>query len=198
MVQDPDFELIRRCQSPDPEIAEAAFEELFNAYSERVFNTAHRVLGKIDEASDVTQEAFVIVFRNIGQFAFEARFFTWVYRIVMNLAFDRKKKDENLPSQFSQREDADVMEDHLGADESELEAKFLRDHMDQKIRAAIDRLSPKLQEIVILRHFENQSYAQISTRLGCSLGTVKSRLSRGHRLLQEFLTPLLEQEREKA
>ncbi|MEW6744338.1 MAG: sigma-70 family RNA polymerase sigma factor [Planctomycetota bacterium] len=193
MPEDPDFDLVRRCQSEDLEVWEGAFEELFERYRDRVYNAVLRIVGHPEDALDVTQETFVTVFRSIDRFQFGARFFTWLYRIAMNLAIDRKKRERGQPLVFSHvfspGAGGEIPADAMPAAESSLERRVEEEHAEKRVQSALSRLSPKLRAIVVLRYIEELSYAEIGEILGCSLGTVKSRLNRAHRSLQEFLEP---------
>jgi RNA polymerase sigma-70 factor (ECF subfamily) len=194
MAKDPDFELIRRCQSPDPEVFEPAFDELFNTYKDRIYNTAIRVVGNAEDALDVTQDVFVTVFRKIHDFQFGSRFFTWLYRIVINLAIDNRRRTQSGPALFSQGQVRDSGEPEV-ADADDALGKWTEDdHLEQKVQRALNRLSPKLRAIVVLRYIDGLAYHEIAETLDCSLGTVKSRLNRAHVSLQEFLQPIREQE----
>lgn len=194
MARDPDFDLIGRCQSEDPEVFGPAFDTLFEAYKDRVYNTAYRVVGSAEDALDVTQEVFVTVFRKIHEFQFSSRFFTWLYRIVINLAIDHRRKTQAGPALFSQAM-TDQPVDQEVMDRSDALDKWTQDdHLERKVQVALGRLSPKLRAIVVLRYFEGLAYHEIAEALGCSLGTVKSRLNRAHLSLQEFLQPIREQE----
>jgi RNA polymerase sigma-70 factor (ECF subfamily) len=194
MAKDPDFDLIRRCQSPDPEVFEPAFDELFNTYKDRIYNTAVRVVGNAEDALDVTQEVFVTVFRKIHDFQFGSRFFTWLYRIVINLAIDNRRRTQSGPTLFSQGGMRESGEPEVADGDDALGKWTEDDHLEKKVQRALNRLSPKLRAIVVLRYIDGLAYHEIAETLECSLGTVKSRLNRAHLSLQEFLQPIREQE----
>ncbi|MFO0982268.1 MAG: sigma-70 family RNA polymerase sigma factor [Planctomycetota bacterium] len=194
MARDPDFDLIKRCQSDDPDVFELAFDEIFSLYKDRVYNTAYRVVGNAEDALDVSQEVFVTVFRKIHEFQFGSRFFTWLYRIVINLAIDHRRRLQIGPALFSQAPVEEAAEKEV-ADQGDALNKWAEDdHLERKVQLALGRLSPKLRAIVVLRYFQGLAYHEIAETLGCSLGTVKSRLNRAHLSLQEFLQPIQEPE----
>lgn len=193
MNEDTDFELVRRCQSSDPDEYEAAFRELFEQYRDRVFNTAFRVVGNASDASDVSQDVFLTIFRKIGEFQFGSRFFTWLYRITVNLSIDKKRRLASSPPVVSDgagegRILATIEDESAAAPDSWADSEFV----ERKVHHSIGRLSPKLRAIVVLRYIEGLSYGEISEVMECSIGTVKSRLNRAHKNLEMLLKPLVE------
>lgn len=184
-----DFDLIRRCQSGEPAIYEAAFLELYGRYRDRVYNTAYRVVGNATDAADVTQDVFLALFRKIDEFQFESRFFTWLYRVTVNLSIDRKRR---AVANRANAMDASVDVMSLSAVADERGATGESNVLERDIQRSIDRLSPKLRAIVVLRYIENLSYGDIAAAMECSVGTVKSRLNRAHRSLATLLRPFVE------
>jgi RNA polymerase sigma-70 factor (ECF subfamily) len=195
MLKDPDFELIRRCQTEIGPARDAAFAELFEHYKDRVFNLAGRLLGNPADAEDVSQEAFVTVFRKIHEFRFSSRFYTWLYRVVFNLCVDQRRKGSSstLPETTSGDGEsalANLRDPAPGPFEQVSEG----DSQQRAVERALRRLSEPLRVVVVLRYMEDLAYEEISEVLGISLGTVKSRLSRAHHFLQElFVRPPTDQ-----
>lgn len=193
MQIDPDFELIRRCQTESGPARETAFAELFENYKDRVFNLAGRLLGNPADAEDVSQEAFVTVFRKIQEFRFSSRFYTWLYRVVFNLCVDHRRKGAAavLPGVLSGDGDAmiaTVRDPMPGPSERAAEVESRQ----RMVERALNRLSEPLRAVIVLRYLEDLPYDEIAEVLGISLGTVKSRLSRAHHFLQEMLGPTTE------
>jgi RNA polymerase sigma-70 factor, ECF subfamily len=191
MSDDNEFDLVRRCQSSEPAEFEKAFRELVAHYQDRVFNTALRVLGNTADAADVAQEVFLTVYRKLGEFQFNSRLFTWIYRITVNLSIDRRRRDHSAPPMIS--EAGGVALDSV-ADEGILNADAFAnvEFVERKVQTAISRLSPKLRAIVVLRYIEGLSYEEVAEALECSVGTVKSRLNRAHSSLEALLKPALD------
>jgi RNA polymerase sigma-70 factor (ECF subfamily) len=187
MPKDPDFELIRRCQTETGRAREAAFAELFETYKDRVFNLAGRVLGNPADAEDVSQEAFVTVFRKIREFRFSSRFYTWLYRIVFNLCVDQRRKGaaSALPA-ISSTEGESILAGLSDPDPGPAERVGEGESRRRTVERALRRLSDPLRAVVVLRYMEDLAYEEIADVLGISLGTVKSRLSRAHHSLQEM------------
>ena len=192
---DPDRALVLACQAMEPQGLEGAFRELYVAYRDRVYNVCYRVTGNATDALDAAQETFGVLFRRIGDFRFESRFSSWVYRIAVNTSIDLKRRAATrtwasldalqAPSSGRQVEIAD--EDLEGP-----QASASRHELEDEVQRAIDRLSPKMRAITVLRYLEGLSYDEIAETLGISLGTVKSRLSRAHAALDRELTPVLD------
>lgn len=188
-----DHDLAARCQSGDVVLAESAFLELYDRYQARVFNTAFRVMGNAADAADVVQDVFLIIYRKIAAFQSESRLFTWIYRITVNLSIDRKRRrgSAGLPILADSGADgvlSTVADSNTQTPEEAADQQFV----GERVQRSIDRLSPKLRAIVVLRYIEDLSYGDIAEILDCSVGTVKSRLNRAHRSLQELLRPTVE------
>ncbi len=197
MKLDPDRELIEACQGTTPTGLDGAFRRLYDQYKDRVYNVCYRITGSATDALDASQETFGIVFRKIGDFRFEAKFSSWVYRIAVNASIDMKRRastrwlaslDAAPGAEQSDLPRMDIRDDRV---EMPLAAAS-RHELENEIQAAILRLSPKMRAITVLRYVENLSYDEISETLQISLGTVKSRLSRAHEALDRELTPVLD------
>jgi RNA polymerase sigma-70 factor (ECF subfamily) len=164
-----------------------AFRELYEAYKDRVYSIAFYFFqADADAASEVTQQVFLKLMREIARFRGDAAFPTWLYRLVMNACLDRTR---------GRRPDV------VGADPMTLDAmpaapalsheETLAQHeVARSVHHAVAALPPKLRAVILLRYFDDLSYSDMATVLSCSIGTVASRLSRGHRLLAKKLEPL--------
>ncbi len=174
--------LVRACSEPDSDAFEAAFEALYGRYKDRVYSIAYRITGGSADAMDVMQEAFCVLFRKIGAFRFDARFSTWLFRIVVNCSINHVRREqgrrsaESLPDEYA----AEVGDE---APPAVAETRELGEH----IHSSIQRLSPKLRAVLVLRYQEGLSYEELSETLQVSMGTVKSRLARAHLALERVL-----------
>lgn len=180
-----DWELVQRCQGGEA----GAFQELVARYQQKVFMVALGLLNHREDAMEVAQETFFRAYRKIKEFKGEANFYTWIYRIAVNLSIDfqrRKKRDpielrETLP---------EVVEEG-----GELSGDPYRDLQDRelgkRLLEAINDLTPDHKAVIVLRAIEGLSYKDISRILGCSEGTVMSRLHYARKKLQEKLGPFL-------
>jgi RNA polymerase sigma-70 factor (ECF subfamily) len=166
-------EIIEACRLGDRD----AFRALYDAYKDRVYSISlYFFHGDPAMASDVSQQVFLKLITSISQFRGDAGFSTWLYRLVVNACLDaarRSKPDVTLLEEFSKP----------GSQEED----YARVQMAQSVRAAVSALPPKFRIAVLLRHFEDLSYEQMAKALHCSMGTVASRLSRGHKILAERL-----------
>jgi RNA polymerase sigma-70 factor (ECF subfamily) len=181
MLKDLDLELVKKFKEDE---SLESFRALYDRHKDMVFNTAFGICGDFAEAADISQETFILIYRKINRFNFKSRFSTWVYRMTVNVALEKRRQRKGFLS--------------LG----EIETRVLKDTKDSPLETvekmekanlvnrALDHLSTKLRAIVVLRYFQGLSYEEISAILGISMGTVKSRLFRAHRelsgLLQRF------------
>jgi RNA polymerase sigma-70 factor (ECF subfamily) len=178
-------ELVRRLQAGET----SAFRELVENHKRALFNLAYDLLGSAPDAEDISQEAFIKVYRAIGEFRGEAQLGSWRYRIVVNLCLNRRRKkalsEMELRENFEDDEKHEPIaaSDHEANPEKATEAEIIRQHL----RGALDRLSPQQRTIFVLRHDEDLPLAEISKILKISEGTVKSQLFRALRKLQEAL-----------
>ncbi|HED64167.1 MAG TPA: sigma-70 family RNA polymerase sigma factor [Planctomycetes bacterium] len=197
MSQDPEADLVRACQSSEPHALEGVFRELYERFKDRIYNVCYRITGNPTDALDASQETFGILFRRIGEFRFQSRFSSWVYRIAVNASIDLRRRSHARPATSL---DAVREARHAGAARIDFPDPSVempshaasRHELEDEIQRAIDRLTPKLRAIIVLRYNEQLSYDEIAETLQISLGTVKSRLSRAHDALDRELTPVLD------
>jgi len=169
--------VIHACQQGDRE----AFRLLFEAYKDRVFSIACYSLGDASAADDVTQQIFVKLFTCIGQFRGESEFTTWLYRLVINSCLDeRRRRRRFLPvEEFTPMNKA--------VHTKPAETRYERREIAGSVRVAIGGLKPKMRLPILLKYIEGLSYEEIAAVLGCSKGTVASRLNRAHKALAKKL-----------
>lgn len=196
MKEDSDRQLVEACQAVAPDGLEGAFRDLYDAYKDRVYNVCFRITGNAADALDASQETFGILFRKIVEFRFESKFSSWVYRIAVNAAIDQKRRAGTRKTAAFDIEDEAGRPRELRDEREETPTQHAtRNELEGEVQRAIDRLSPKMRAITVLRYVEDLSYEEISDVLGISLGTVKSRLSRAHDALEHDLTPVLDKHR---
>jgi RNA polymerase sigma-70 factor (ECF subfamily) len=199
MLEDEDRELILRCQGAADGDPEQAFAELYGRHKDTVYGIAYRVCGDRTEALDAAQEAFLVLYRKLGTFAFESKFTSWLYRLVVNASIDHLRRSRRRPAgrvisldRFASREESSrAADERLGLEDNEQLRPVQRaeaEEEEQRVHAAIQELSPKLRIVTVLRYQQQLSYEEIAETLELSLGTVKSRLSRAHLALAEFLS----------
>lgn len=179
-----DERVIEACRDGDRE----AFRLLFETYKDRVFSIAvYSFDGDEVAASDVAQQIFLKLMTNIGQFRGESAFATWLYRMVVNACIDeRRRRKRFLPF-------GEVGSVSRIADRKPQEKQYARVELAGCVKTAISELKPKLRMPILLKYMEGLSYEEIAAVLGCSKGTVASRLNRGHKELARRLVHLRDQ-----
>jgi len=168
--------------------AAQAYEELLSRFQQPAYTLALRLLDDPSEASDVVQEVFLKVFRNIGAFRGQSSLKTWIYRITVNEAhnarlwfFRHRRREVELDSDpDDSRNWNDVIPDSC---QSPFDMAFEHEQHSM-IEAALQKISPIFREAVVLRDITDMSYEEIADVLGVSLGTVKSRILRGREALR--------------
>jgi RNA polymerase sigma-70 factor (ECF subfamily) len=175
-----DGSVIEACRQGD----RAAFQMLFEAYKDRVYSIALHYSGNPDTAGDVTQQVFLKLFSRMGQFRQDAEFTTWLYRIVANTCIDEQRSRKRFIPLGNEAEVRDM------SARGSQEDKYIRREVAASVREAIAQLRPKLRMPILLKYVEGLSYEEIAEALGCSKGTVASRLNRGHKILADKLSNL--------
>lgn len=177
MVYLNDVELIKRCQQGDRE----AFRELVERYQDKVIWIAYQMLNNSEEARDIAQEVFIRVYRSIGSFNLMSNFYTWLYRIVVNLCIDylRKQKPVNRPVSF---EDVGEVRGETATADHILEKR----ETSQEVNDLLRELPPPYRTILLLRDAEGFSCKEIGKIVGCNANTVRWRLFRARQLFKEL------------
>lgn len=177
--------MIRRVQAGDQD----AFAKLLEAYEKSVYNLCLRMTGNREDAADLTQEAFLKVWRGAAQYQFESSFSTWLYRLTSNVCIDflRSKKRRQTVS-LTVEEEQDGAQELEIADSAPLpEERVLHAEMKREIEAAMGELEEDFRLILTLRLVEELSYEQIADAMDLKVGTVKSRLARARIKLKNIL-----------
>ncbi len=174
-----------------------SFSMLVERYEARIYSIAYGIMGSRDEAEDLSQEVFIKVYENLGHFRGKSKFYTWIYRITVNVCLSAQRKKSRSKRIISMSRlsgvNANPGEVEL-ADETFSPEKVLKDReLSSKIQVAINSLPRILRITFTLREFEDLSYRELARILRCSMGTVKSRLSRARESLRQTLTPYLEE-----
>jgi RNA polymerase sigma-70 factor (ECF subfamily) len=170
-------EIIEACKQGDRD----AFRDLFVAHKDRVYTIAFHYSGDEAMAHDVTQQVFLKLFTSINQFHEDSQFTTWLYRIVANACTDEHRKRRRFVP-FSPEIEVRTM-----VGKSSQEETYHRREVADSVRGAIGELTPKLRLPILLKYVEGLSYDEIAESLGVSIGTVSSRLNRGHKMLARKL-----------
>lgn len=183
--------LVDRARAGDPQ----AFGELVLAHQAFVYNLALRALADAEEAQDVAQEAFLRAWRGLPAFRGAAGFRTWLYRIVMNLCYNRAPQLKQALAALSIDADDDVEQplrgpsigERLASDTPSPETELEDHELRVLLHLSIDRLPPTYRLLTLMRYSQNLSYEEIAEATGMPLGTVKTGLFRAHARLREAL-----------
>jgi len=176
---------------------EEAYEILIQRYQQPVYNLVCRLLNDPSDASDIVQEVFLKVFRNIGSFRGNSSLKTWIYRIAVNEAYNHRRwfsRHQRQEVAMAADEGMPNYADSL-ADPGRTPFDQAADHETRAlVEAALEKLNAKFRAAVVLRDIEDLSYEEIAAVLDVSLGTVKSRILRGREGLRKILEGRLEKE----
>ena len=187
MTDQNEVRLVKRAKQGDMH----AFEELILQHEKIVYNVALRMMNHSEDAKDISQEVFLKAYRNIGNFDERSQFSTWIYRITANTCIDEMRKRKGRQS-FS-LEEGSMQRQVADAGETP-EESMLREEQKSEILQALESLSPEHKVAVILRDIKGLSYEEIAEILELTLGTVKSRISRGRNQLKQEILKLREQD----
>ncbi|MFY0685538.1 MAG: sigma-70 family RNA polymerase sigma factor [Cyclobacteriaceae bacterium] len=169
---------------------ESAFAELMERYKKPVYHMILKMVRNVDDAEDLTIEAFAKAFKNLGRFKKDYTFSTWLFRIATNNAIDfiRKKKLDTFSLNTSFTDDSgesvniEVEDNTLTPDEVAIKTQKI-----ELVRMFVDKLPAKYQRLVKLRYFDELSYEEIAKTLEAPLGTVKAQLHRARELMYELV-----------
>jgi RNA polymerase sigma-70 factor (ECF subfamily) len=180
--------LISRCQKGDQE----ALKEIFDQYHQKVYRVAYGVVREREEALDIVQEVFIKLYRSIRNFKGKSKFYTYLYRMAMNTAIDHSRKIKKSPflsldgmEGFQPTEREEKNPDHT----------FLRKELQERVKGALEKLPLDQKKALIFREVEGLSYQEMAESMGCSIGTVMSRLHYARKRIRELLGTDEEEER---
>lgn len=187
--------LVRRAQSGEKD----AIARLILRYQDRVFNVILKICGNNDDAAELTQETFVKLIEKIGTFKYKSSFYTWLFRVAVNLALNYcKRRNKTSMTSIDQQVGADngstkaelvnFLEDKSSIEPAQMAQKK---EVEQILLASLNMLQDDQRTIIVLRDIESMSYEDIAKALDIELGTVKSRLSRARKKLKEMLAEIL-------
>jgi RNA polymerase sigma-70 factor (ECF subfamily) len=170
----------------------ASVEKLILKYQDRVYNTILKICGNEADAAELAQDALVRAIQGLKDFKGQSSFYTWLFRIAVNLTFNFCKKNSKVSFQSLQEETdeetnrqlKDYLIDKTIEEPSELASKK---EVQGLILKALEKLDPQQRAVVVLRDIEQMSYNEIAETLDMEIGTVKSRIARGRKNLREIL-----------
>jgi RNA polymerase sigma-70 factor, ECF subfamily len=188
--------LVEQCRRGES----VAMERLIVRYHSRIYNTILRICTNTDDAAELTQETFVKVIENISDFEGRSGFYTWVFRIAVNLTLNYRQRGSRLALVSLDAENDEESEQAKEALKTILESDDSPDpaavtankELCQIVLKALDKLDDAQRAVIILRDIEDMNYEQISQVLEIEMGTVKSRLSRARGALREILGEIVQ------
>jgi RNA polymerase sigma factor (sigma-70 family) len=188
---DADFTVVQRVQAGEV----AAFDQLILKYRERVFGVVYNLTANREDASDLTQDAFIKAFQSINRFQGNCSFFTWLYKIAVNTTLSHLRKNrlrsffslEKLHEDGTNTQVLEQLTDKKGADRD----TYLRE-LQEKLNEALQKLSIPHRTVITLFEIDGLSHSEIAEVMGCSEGTVRSRLHYAKQFLQGELGKYLQ------
>jgi RNA polymerase sigma-70 factor (ECF subfamily) len=187
-----ELDLVKRCQAGDTE----AFDELVARYRTRVFSMIYNMVHSEQDAWDLAQDSFVKAWKSIRRFRGRSSFYTWLYRIVMNVTIDWVRKKQVKPA--AEFNDATQLKEIDPASKTVPKADALpyetmeRSEIRERIDQAVAQLTPEHRAVILMKEIEEMQYHEIAEALGCSIGTVMSRLFYARKKLQNLLRDVYE------
>ena len=188
---DSDLEIVRRVQEGDV----AAFDQLVVKYRGRVYSVVYNLTSNREDASDLTQDAFIKSFQSINRFQGQSSFFTWLYRIAVNstLTHLRKNRLRTFFSFEKINEDDKVSSEVIAAltDDTGADHETFARELQEKLNEAMQKLSIRHRTVITLFEIDGLGHQEIAEIMNCSVGTVRSRLHYAKQLLQAELQPYI-------
>jgi len=186
-----DAVLVERVRDGDME----AFGLLVAKYQDRVYNTCWRMCGHVEDARDLTQDTFFKAYQAIALFQGRSGFYTWLFRIAVNLALSHRRKakyrrTQSLDGEGNPGTGSEPLRDRVeDVSAPSPVGRAMAAEMHQQIERALDALDPDHRAVIVLRDIEGFDYAEIAGILDVAVGTVKSRLHRARAALRDELNP---------
>ena len=189
----PDLDLVKQAQAGDTE----AFDQLVSQYRNRVFGMIYNMVHNEQDAWDLAQDSFLKAWKSIARFRGQSSFYTWIYRIVMNVTIDwlRKKQVRGEGAEFDdaiQLKEIDPTSRTVPHADPLPHERMEHKEIRSRINAAIAQLSPEHRAVILMKEIEDMQYHEIAESLGCSIGTVMSRLFYARKKLQNLLRDVYE------
>ena len=174
MKEQDDKELVRRCLQGEKK----AFETILDRYEKTIYNLVLRMVNDGEDASDLTQSVFVKAYEKLNTYNARFKFFSWLYKIAVNTSLNF----------IGHRKNQERLSDDLVSEDTGLEKEFEESERCQKLEDAILALRPDYRIVIVLRHFQDLSYDEMSKVLEIPMKTVKSRLFTARQMLKVILT----------
>lgn len=183
----PDSELITECLQGRTD----SFGQLVTRYQERLFGTLVTMLGSVEDARDVAQEAFVQAYQKLESFRGQSAFYSWLFRIALNSSVDHHRRQRRPTVSI------DAAREQTGAEPTDLHPdtspsfSIERTERQKLVQMALSKLSPEYRQVLILKEMEDMKYEEIAAAVKIPVGTVRSRIHRGRAELKDILEQLI-------
>ena len=170
-----------------------AFEELVSHYHNKIYALAYRYMGNEEDAYDMAQEAFLKAFRSLHTFKGNSSFSTWLYRVTTNVCLDelRRRKRRIIPLSLDEplaSQEGDEVEKEIADSSPGVDIIYEQKEFSQYIQQLLNEMKPEHKTAIVLRDVIGFSYEEIAEVINCSMGTVKSRISRAREVLRKKIT----------
>lgn len=186
-----DADLVARAQRGD----EDAYRELVERHQRRAFAVAFGVVRNPDDARDVVQDALIKAYRNLDRFKGQSSFYTWLYRIVMNVAIDHVRRQRRIQASYDDGLAHDEVEGGENILPQRLEANPAKNvgrrELVEQMDGALDKLSSIHRSVLLMREVEGMSYTEMAKAMRCSKGTIMSRLFHARKRMQRLMLEYL-------
>jgi RNA polymerase sigma-70 factor (ECF subfamily) len=186
-VNHEEAEWISQCQQGDQD----ALKKIFDRYHKKVYSIAYGVLRQREDALDVVQEVFIKLFRSIKNFEGKSRFYTYLYRMSMNTAIDHTRKVKKFSTSSIDEDGGFQLSDDV---EKRPDRILIHKELEERMKLAMGQLPADQRAAIIFREVEELSYQEIAEAMGCSIGTVMSRLHYGRKRMQKLLKDYVKEE----
>ena len=163
----------------------AAFRKLYEEYHQKIYGTAITMLGNAEDAEDAVQEVFMKIYRKVSNFNGRSKIGTWLYRIAVNVCIDHVRRNKVRRAKSVSLEESSLIS--LTENGEKADSSVTSGEVNRITKITITQLSPKLRTVVVLRDLQGLTHSKIADILGCSKGTVSSRLNRGRLKLRDLL-----------
>lgn len=165
-----------------------SFEELIKSYQLYAYNISLKMMGNEEDAKDTAQDALIKVYKNLNKFKGDSSFSTWLYRIVMNTCKDELRRRKNVIS-IDEKMEVEDGEISLQLESTTYNpvTEYERNDIKSKMQLAISKLPENNRAVIILRDIHGYSYEEISKIEDIAIGTIKSRINRGRKLLKDII-----------
>jgi len=179
-------DIIKKAAGGDQE----AFESIYRSFSKFVYNVAWRIVSKHEDAEEVTQEVFLIIYRKLNTFQFKSLLKTWIYRVTINTAVNYAKKLTKVKSKTTEYNE----QIHCAGVLGDIETQMDKEQNENLISALLNTLTLDQRTCMVLRNIEGLSYQEIADALSININTVRSRLSRGREALLQLRKEVIKNE----